>query len=280
MWIPAAHSEFWAQPAPKSSRASALGKVSLWAEDCVAGRIQCGSGVAPWRKYGYELSSDNWRGHTPLNWTLSARMMQVNRHGRPLREVDQTTIRVRTIDYHKDRALYLEAPGPGFYLYELRIAGKRSAKLAHYQRYLRVVRKVWNVRLGLNRQRFKPGQTVLSRIDNFGSERASFGDGVGVQRRVGDRWVRARDMPPIFLEMWEAWAPPAETAGCIPFELPADFPSGQYRIVKRVGRADGKSGAWLTAPFEVAGHAPWMEQAEAALFHLYGRRLLERLSGS
>lgn len=216
--------------------------------------------------YGYRLFSEDYSGLTPLHWTLSARLLSVDRNGRPLREVDRKTIQIPTISSGETWRLYL---GPlqrlGFYRYDLRIMDRRGAELAHYEKYLRAVRSFWKLRLGLNKQRLKPGQTVLTRVENLGSEEPFFGEAFKIQQRVDGHWVRPPALPPG--EEWLAWgatAGPGEAGRCSAFRLPTHIPDGQYRMLKHVGSLEAKRGETLVAPFEVVGHAPVLKGTQGA----------------
>lgn len=210
--------------------------------------------------YGYRLGIENYGEQTPLHWTLSARMMRVDEAGRPVREVDRKTVRVRTISDGEERRVYLTpSRRPGFYRYDLKITSRGGAELAHYEKYVRVIPISWRVRLGLAKRRVRPGQRVLSRVENLGSATASYGENFGVQRQVGGRWIKP---PKLSIGTWLAWlgAVGAGAAGrCSVLGLPADLPDGRYRIIKWVHRTpEGRlSGRWvrLVAPFEVVGHA-------------------------
>lgn len=225
----------------------------------------------PGEDYGYQLFSENYRGHTQLHWRLNARLMSVDRAGRVLREVDRKTVPVRMIGSGEEWRVDLRPPHRlGVYRYDLRITSRSGAELAHYEQYLRVVRLLWGVRLGLNKSRFKPGETVLSRIENLGSDDPIYGAYFKVQQRVGGRWVHPPALPRI--GSWDAWSasvPPGETGRCNAIWLPADMPDGHYRMIKDVGDPEEERGATLVAPFEVVGHAPLLKRAQAHLLHLY-----------
>lgn len=222
--------------------------------------------------YGYLLRSESYGERTSLHWTLNARMMRVDEAGRPVREVDRKTVRVRTIGDGEERRLYVNpSRRPGFYRYDLWITGRGGAELAHYEKYVRVIPTFWRVRLGLAKQRVKPGQRVLSRVENLGSVTPVFGERFQVQRQVNGRWVKPPKLP---IGTWLAWlgvAGPGEAGRCSVLALPAGFPDGRYRIVKWVSRKGERQlpGRWirLVAPFEVAGRASVPRRAHAQLHH-------------
>jgi hypothetical protein len=218
--------------------------------------------------FGYRLGSDSYGQHTPLHWTLSARLLRVDDAGRPVREIEQKVIRVGTISAGEERRVYLKpSRRPGFYRYDLHIDDRRGAELAHYEKYVRVIPTLWKVRLGLDKRKVKPGQTVLSRVENLGSVTPAYGEDFGVQRHVNGRWVKPPKLP---IGTWLAWlgaTGPGEAGRCSRLKLPADFPDGRYRVIKWVNQAAGRR-VRLVAPFEVVGHASVLERAQARAFRL------------
>lgn len=226
--------------------------------------------------YGYRLGSQNYYGRTPLHWTLSARLVSVDRRGRPRGEVDRKTIHVRTISAGETWRLYLKPPRHlGFYRYDLRITDRSGVELAHYGKYVRVIPSFWRVRLGLDKRRVKPGQRVLNRVENLGSGRPFYGEEFRVQRQVNGQWVRPPKLPRGMWVLWLGTAGPGEAGGCSQLRLPAYFPDGRYRIIKWVERSAGRPVSRhrvrLVAPFEVVGHASVRRRAQALMHRLIPR---------
>lgn len=214
--------------------------------------------------FGYQLLSENYRGETPLHWTLTARMVSVNATGQTTRVLGDKTIRVRAISADDQPTLFLTPPKrSGFFQYELLISGRRGEKLARYRRYVKVIRQSWKVRLHLDRQEIEPGQTLISRVENLGSGKPYFGEAFAVQRRAEGRW---NDDPELTPEEWLAWlgtAAPGEAGRCSYLKLPDDLSAGTYRIVKVVRKGLGppsRQPAELKAPFEVLAGSPGLKQ--------------------
>jgi hypothetical protein len=207
--------------------------------------------------FGYELHSENYVGRTPLRWTIRARMFAVSRTGETGREVDFAELRVRTIRSRDEHKLYLDPlRRPGFYRYDFEILGENGKRLAKYSEHLKVfAKRYWKPRLALNGSDFRPGQRVLSRVENHGTEQVNYGEEFGVQRLESGSWV---DVPGITQRLWALWlglAGPGVSGRCSSLYLPDDVLPGSYRIVKRVGKASWPRGRsyWLAAPFTVVG---------------------------
>jgi hypothetical protein len=124
-----------------------------------------------------------------------------------------------------------------------------------YASNLRVERKFWDVRLGLNRTAFHPGNHVFSRIENFGTLSPIYGEEFRLQRLTDAGWQKI-EIPG--RDGWLLWAGsvfPGMSGACNSLALPRKFPSGDYRIIKEVERGSTHSAEnlYLTAPFTVSG---------------------------
>ncbi|HEX5761810.1 MAG TPA: hypothetical protein VFY04_01675 [Solirubrobacterales bacterium] len=206
--------------------------------------------------FGYELWSENYVGRTPLHWTLTAQMFAVSRSGTTGQEVDREEIEVPTISSGDQIALYLDpARQPGFYRYDLSISNEEGKVLGRYSEYLKVFAKeFWKVRLGLSRRRVRPGQRILSRVENLGTVPVRYGEDFSVQRFDGSDWIGVPEATPGLVASWLGNVAAGGTGRCSALSLPRDFPLGRYRIVKRVNpgsRFPGRRLYHLAAPFKV-----------------------------
>lgn len=103
---------------------------------------------------------------------------------------------VRTITSADEVKRFLRPPrSAGFYRYDIEIVDFNGRLLAEYGKYIRVERKFWDARLGLNGHKFKPGGQVLSRVENFGTEPIAHGEEFGIQAYQGGSWVRSEPIP-------------------------------------------------------------------------------------
>lgn len=206
---------------------------------------------------GFNLHSENYFGKTPLHWVLRNRIRPADSSGQTGQVIARGRERVRMISAADEVKLFLEpARRPGFYRYDIEIVDFDGKLLATYGRYLRVEGEFWDARLGLNGDQFHPGEQVLSRVENFGTQWISHGEAFGVQRLEDEEWV---SVPGAIRGAWLLWGGivgPGASGRCSPLSLRRDFPPGQYRIVKEVESASGPNAGriyFLTAPFEVAG---------------------------
>ncbi|HEU5143146.1 MAG TPA: immunoglobulin-like domain-containing protein [Solirubrobacterales bacterium] len=209
------------------------------------------------QSFGYGLWSENYYGRTPLKWTLRARMFAVSSAGETGREVDRSQLKVKTISSRDEIELYLDPlRRPGFYRYDFEILDEDGKQLANYGEHLKVfARRYWKPRLTLNGSEFRPGQRVLSRVENHGTEQVNYGEEFGVQRLEGGSWVAVPGMTQRVWALWLGLAGPGVSGRCSSLHLPDDVAPGDYRIVKRVGKASWPRGRsyWLAARFAVVG---------------------------
>jgi hypothetical protein len=208
------------------------------------------------QSFGFELHSENYAGRTPLRWTLRAQMFVVGRDGATGREVDRLELEVRTISSGDEVELYLDPlRRAGFYRYDFEIVDGEGRVLGSYGEYLKVfARSYWKPRLGLAKRSFRPGELVLSRVENFGTEWVYYAESFSVQRLEGKAWGV---VPDVTRRRWARWLGiigPGVSGRCNSLSLPDDFPAGRYRIVKAVGPHPwprGQRSYRLTAPFTV-----------------------------
>jgi hypothetical protein len=217
-------------------------------------QIASGPILPPGESVGFWLQSNNHFGRTPLRWVLRDRIGLVDATGRAGKVVAHSRIRVRMINAAKEVKLFLRPPRkPGFYRYEIEIVKFDGKRLAKYSRHIRVERRFWDARLGLDADVFHQGEQVLSRVENFGTEYIAFGEEFRLQGYRGGSWVRVRDPSRDGWALWLGYAGPGMAGQCSALQLPDDFPPGRYRIVKEVGRSSWPRGEsiFLAAPFEV-----------------------------
>jgi len=200
--------------------------------------------LPPGASVGFWLNSENYAGHTPLHWILHDRIRLVDASGQAGKVVARSHTRVRTINAGTEVKLFLRPPRePGFYRYDVEIGEFGGKRLTKYSRYIRVERKFWDARLGLSGNQFRPGEQVLSRVENFGTEDIAFGEEFRIQAYRGGEWVHVRNPSRDGWLLWLGFAGPGLAGRCSALPLPRDLPDGQYRIVKEVGPPSWPKGA-------------------------------------
>jgi hypothetical protein len=204
----------------------------------------------------FDLRSINYFGRTPLEWVMRDRLRPLDAAGNPGAVISQGKRRIHFINAKREDKLILYPPRtPGFYRYETEISGFDGKRLALYARDFRVERKFWDVRFGLNRAVFYPGNHVLSRIENFGTLSPAFGEEFGLQHLTAGEWqtisIPGRDG----WLLWAGFALPGMPGQCSSLGLPRDFAPGHYRIVKEWQKELSRDAPihYLSATFEVRG---------------------------
>ena len=205
--------------------------------------------------FGYGFFEENYGGPVPVDWTVTAQFWAVDADGDALDEVGHTGLFLKTIDAEHQRHIGLKPPDRrGFYRFDLRIESEGKT-IGSYSSYFKLVPPSWRPRLKLDRTTARPGQLIVSRLENLGSELISYGEEFFVQRRIKGRWSSARD---VFGEgIWALWLGILDGGAigrCSALHLPADTKPGRYRIVKNVGRLSGgqrDKAHFVVAPFRV-----------------------------
>jgi hypothetical protein len=204
--------------------------------------------------FGYGFSEENYEGTVKLDWTVTAQMWLLGRQGRPLREVGSESLFIGELDAAEQPHISLDTLGKrGFYRFDIQFTDRNGTRLGAYSSYIKVARPFWKAKLGLDRRAYRPGQLVISRPENFGTESMSFGADFSVQRWEDGDWVPAQQLQPGGFLLWLGIAGPGAPGRCSALELPRDVQAGRYRIVKPVTRlAPGRDRSYfLTAPFRV-----------------------------
>ncbi len=206
--------------------------------------------------FGYGFSEENYEGTVRLDWTVTAQMWLLGRDGKPLREVDHSTLVIGELDALHQPHIDADTLGRrGFYRFDIQFADKEGVRLGAYSAYVKVARSFWKARLGLDRRTYRPGQLVLSRPENHGTRLMSYGEDFRVQRRESGAWVPATHLGPEIWFLWLGIGGPGSPGRCSALSLPRDTEPGRYRIVKAVtelitgGRDRPRR---LVAPFRVA----------------------------
>jgi hypothetical protein len=204
---------------------------------------------------GFWLDSENYYGRTPLHWILRNRLRPLDPSGASGPVIARGRERVRLISARREVKLFLQPPKvPGFYRYEIEIVDFDGHRLALYSKNLRVERKFWDVRLGLNRSTFHPGNHVFSRVENFGTLSPFYGYDFAIQRHAPAGWEHVPIPDNQGWPLVAFYGSPGQSGPCSTLWLPPTFPVGHYRIVKDVERflrQDRKRIYYLTAPFDV-----------------------------
>lgn len=194
-----------------------------------------------------------------LDWTVTAQLWAIDRQGIALREVDRGELAVRRLAGARRPSIFLKPleNRRGFYRFDMQIANRGGKVIGSYGTYFKVVRPTSGLaRLQLARDVLRPGQQLLSRIANYGSETITYGAFFAVQRLEDGKWSRASDLNPKYWDGWSAILGPGLVGKCSSLSIPLLTPPGRYRIVKPIGTerwSNGSKGIHLYAPFKVVG---------------------------
>jgi len=192
--------------------------------------------VAPQRtSSGFGFSEENERGTVHLGWTVTMQMWRLGGRGVPLREVDSETLFIGELDAADQPHISVDTlGGRGFYRADVQFTDEDGTQLGAYSSYVKVVRPFWKARLRLDRHAYRPGQKVLSRLENLGTRTMTYGEEFEVQRLADGRWVAAPDLTPNGWLLWLGVSGPGAYGLCNSVRLPQDVAPGRYRIVKPV----------------------------------------------
>lgn len=203
--------------------------------------------------FGYRFTEHNYSGTVRLDWTVTAELWTIDKHGTAFQKVDSQELFIGRLDAAHQPAIEVKPPAGrrGFYRFDMQIESATGKTIASYGAYFKRVRPYWNVKLGLARDRIRPGQRVFSRLENFGTDTASYGESFSIERFKNGSWVRQPGLTPGAWFSWGGILGPGRTGLCNSVRLPANTPAGRYRVVKVAGGNLRGRGARLTAAFTV-----------------------------
>jgi hypothetical protein len=168
------------------------------------------------------------------NWTVVTKLERVNWRGRTAETHSYARRHVTTVSRSQGAGVEFRVNRYAF-PYRLTIVFRNQAgkELGEYSFYFRVVDATANARLGLSSPSYRPGSTVFSRIENFGSSPVTYGAPYAIERLEGTAWVKAPESPkgPWILPLYWTLAGMTER-GCHGFWIPPTMPLGRYRISK------------------------------------------------
>jgi len=211
-------------------------------------------------KVGFELARDHDGPLARFDWNVSVTAARVypGKRSTLIEKLWDYRKRIRTLGRtHPLRLTFPVGGSPAFYRVSVRFENANGKLLGWYGAYFRVVSRTRDARLGLNSTSYRPGDAVLARVENLGTEYAFYGVPYRIERFDGSAWAIAPESPrgPTILVLLSS--PPGQTGDrCSVFSVPATMPAGRYRMSKDVSYGvsfpHDIHRETLTAEFEVA----------------------------
>ncbi len=205
--------------------------------------------------FGYAFFDETYgrRPRVDLQWDVTATLSEVDRRGRALRGVDSESQYLGVVSRIDELGFWLDTPpGPALYRYDLEFRDHGTGEiLGSYSEYLRVVEPSFHVRLATNRDAYLQGQTAYARVENAGTQSASFGLGFNVQRLAPGGWVPDHLSPSGAVPAVGLVMGGGGSGWCMRLKIPRDQRPGRYRFVRSIGSEDGRHGGARRAEFRV-----------------------------
>ncbi len=192
-----------------------------------SGDTRLGPLVMGGRNFGYVLTNSELAKRVELGWTVEASLFSVNKMG-----VRAGRVR-RSQRYLKSTgtllSISLDVPRRvGFYLFDLEFR-QGNKTLGSFGEYLRVLDPLIDVRLGLKRATYSPGDTLVSRLENIGTQDVAYGFGYAIEQLTPAGWLVVGPSgyaAPRYVRV----LPAGRASECVSYRIPADMPEGHYRI--------------------------------------------------
>lgn len=202
-----------------------------------SGRLIAGSGM-----FGASITGPTEGAE--VDWRVLSRIVRL-KPSAPASVAREVSVDVDRVSSVSTSALaFANTPGqPGSYRYEISFTNSTGAILGQYGRYVQVLRPRLLVNLALEDRNLKPGQLLVSRWDNPGTELIEVKPSYLVQRRVAGQWRTVKGGPAShgFLPVSRIGA--GATSGCRMVRLPNGLSKGTYRLMRFVSRSKPFPGA-------------------------------------
>jgi hypothetical protein len=186
-------------------------------------------GAAP----GFDLSLYKRSPAVHPGWKVTATLSQVDWKGRVLKVVDVAKRKLTTVNREQGDDFEVVA-GAGVYRLTVVFLSRTGRKLGGFGTYYRVVPLTRHVRLGLDADSYQPEDTLLARVEDFGTTAVVYVVPYAIERFEEEGWVKAPESPegprirPLLYSL------PGASGPCEGFRIPASMPPGLYRMKQEV----------------------------------------------
>jgi hypothetical protein len=189
-------------------------------------------------KVGYRLSLRKGARAAHPDWDIATTLARLDWKGRPTKILKRARRRVSTLTSARDAGVtFAVGKKPTVYRVTAVFRNASDHRLGGFGFYFRVVPPSRKAQLGLSAAQVDRGGTLFARVENLGSETATFGADVLAQRRLPNgAWEALGSIggPPISSA---GTAGPGKTGPCIRYKVHPHATPGRYRLVKDVSFA-------------------------------------------
>lgn len=190
-----------------------------------------------------------------LGWLVTAKLDRIDAKGRALERLAFKQVDGLRLPSKHTLAFRISAE-PALYRIEVVFRDGSGKRLGRYGKYLLIIEQQSGARLNLLQSSYRPGETVVPRLENEGTDTLFYGLGYVIEEFDGVEWVPTSLGPKFFLLIGLS-SSPGEAASCWRFTVPAETPPGKYRfrlsidVYKEPSRRESPEHSSLTAEFEV-----------------------------
>lgn len=205
--------------------------------------------------YSLYLESARHPGGQAAGWLVTAKLAEVDHQGRNVAKSRWRRLRIANSPFSQ-RLAFRVSREPALYRLEIVFRNRSGKKLARYGEYFRVLESEIDANLVLPTTVFRPGELVVPRLVNRGTEPLFYGLHYTIESFDGTQWVTAKITPTGPVLAIGISSGPGEWASCWQFRIPPDAAPGLYRFVwsgsaGRNGRLNGRNPFTLSAEFEI-----------------------------
>jgi len=193
------------------------------------GRLRVGKGMV-----GYRLTNESKTSVKDLDWILISKVFRVDQDGRIQDLVAMSRGRLQNMSRRETRGETFFLSEPGLYRFDITIKVPGDSRFqVGYGDYVRILEPTLDVRLNSQANRFRAGNVVNSRLENFGTELIQEVRDYSVELSTANGWLK---VGPTALGWPRSPAPflSAGKARCLSFRVPSQATPGRYRLVRQV----------------------------------------------
>ncbi|HEX6667779.1 MAG TPA: immunoglobulin-like domain-containing protein [Solirubrobacterales bacterium] len=203
---------------------------------------------------GYSLALTETTAAVHPNWDVTTVLTLIDWRGTSLKALRRVHRQVGTVNEGEDVGVRFPVKStPAFYRVTTVFDNEAGKRLGEFGFYFRVASWTEGAHLVLDSNSYRPGETVIGRVDSLGPEAVLYGQPYAIERQAGPSWVPAPESPRgPWLMVGYITSPGYAGRNCSRFHIPAGMRPGRYRMSKDYGtRANFRQADNLTAEFSV-----------------------------
>jgi len=167
------------------------------------------------------------------DWIVTTTLERVNSSGRPVEMLRRTRSEgLRVLSNRHDFGVSFWVEKPDLYRVSVSFNTADGREIGELGFYFRAVPRTHHARLVLDATTYRAGDTVLGRIENFGTDMVIRDGTYAIERLEGSTWTPTTVSPEGARQSIYSVIGGETGKDCIPFPIPSTMAPGHYRMTK------------------------------------------------